>query len=427
MAASEPNNNELGPTRELRSYPPDLTVVLGTDPNKESFQCHGVILAGHSEYVDNMLAAPMKESSHRVITFPDISPENWKKMMNILEPNILEPHRKFPRTSRIHRDEDLLEVSPLFDKYQFTRGLQLCDDYLSHLLDLNNFISSSHHQEENVLEFIVPCILIAHELHLKKSEPIATQCATYILTEMTQESRYNILPRYVSALIPFVVLKNKVICYMVKTILGRREDLSADSMAEIALEESFAEEYLSKLQPINNQRELLDWHLKIGELKVTLTHEREINDNVLMNRHIKSISFLKFKAAGAPLPGVMRYTYFNNKDRDRLVFRAMDPFGKKWQLRVEETSYEHISALGRNKWTQKEEIDEVSQAEERKAQETLDQDRCRVLLFWEGDYGSIVPPKSGWKFSQSLSTGTYAPRDDMPPLTSTEFVMEYDY
>ena len=74
----------LNTTPTLKSYPPDLEVIVGDDGDgaeneQKSFMYHGAMLANASEYIDTMLSLPMKEQQTRSISFPDIQPEEWLK------------------------------------------------------------------------------------------------------------------------------------------------------------------------------------------------------------------------------------------------------------------------------------------------------------------------------------------------------------
>lgn len=54
------------------------------------------------------------------ISFPEIQPETWEKMMKYLEPTQVHPSL-----------EDLLLIIPLYDKYQFLALLRYCDIFIS--------------------------------------------------------------------------------------------------------------------------------------------------------------------------------------------------------------------------------------------------------------------------------------------------------
>ena len=75
---------ESSPTlvpKVLKSAEPDLEVVVGQGDDMRTYHHHSVLLASYSDYVDTMLSVPMREQETRRITFPDITPANWDKIM----------------------------------------------------------------------------------------------------------------------------------------------------------------------------------------------------------------------------------------------------------------------------------------------------------------------------------------------------------
>lgn len=126
-AAMEPS------TKRLRSGgEPDLKVWVGGEQqsgNGTVFHHHSLLLAAHSEYVDTMLATPMAERESRSLNFPDIEPPVWEKMLALLED---------PIESRQMNVDDALQVFPFYDKYQFMKGIKLCDHvFHEFVLDFN--------------------------------------------------------------------------------------------------------------------------------------------------------------------------------------------------------------------------------------------------------------------------------------------------
>ena len=75
---------ESSPTlvpKVLKSAEPDLEVVVGQGDEMRTYHHHSILLASYSDYVDTMLSVPMREQETRRITFPDITPANWDKIM----------------------------------------------------------------------------------------------------------------------------------------------------------------------------------------------------------------------------------------------------------------------------------------------------------------------------------------------------------
>ena len=183
-------------SKKLRSSEPDLKVIIGSEEaekaapgadadgkasangdgaeKKQPFVVtkwyHSPSLAAKSKYVDALLAAPMKESESRTITFPDISPETWELMMKFIDD---------PVASRSMKSKDVVKVAKFYDKYEFTGGSSLCDivlrDYFKSVsqacpLD-KSFSIPPLHKSNNVvppdLDFVTKAVELAHEANLK--------------------------------------------------------------------------------------------------------------------------------------------------------------------------------------------------------------------------------------------------------------------
>ena len=75
-------------TRHLQSFgAPDLQVSIGED--EQLYHYHSLILASQSLYIDTLLSSPVahKEQEKMRISFPEIQPETWEKMMKYLGPS----------------------------------------------------------------------------------------------------------------------------------------------------------------------------------------------------------------------------------------------------------------------------------------------------------------------------------------------------
>ena len=85
--ADEDNNIERERKR-LRSSTaePDLKVIVGDSGDVTVTKWYySQTLASKSKYIDTMLSTPMNESQTKTITFPDIQPNIWDKMMLFLD------------------------------------------------------------------------------------------------------------------------------------------------------------------------------------------------------------------------------------------------------------------------------------------------------------------------------------------------------
>ena len=129
--------------KRIRSSEPDLKVVIGSEDNagagdgkgptgdgddaKKQLASvvtkwyHSQALATKSKYIDALLAASMKESESRTITFPDITPATWELMMKFID-NLV--------ASRTMKAKDVIMVAKYYDKYEFSEGTKLCDHVL---------------------------------------------------------------------------------------------------------------------------------------------------------------------------------------------------------------------------------------------------------------------------------------------------------
>ena len=114
------DNNDASDERDakrLRSSEPDLKVILGSGDEETVQWYHSQTLASKSKYIDTMLAVPMREREDRVISFPDIEPDVWEKMIKFLDN---------PIAARCMNAKDAVEVAVFYDKYEFVDGRELC-------------------------------------------------------------------------------------------------------------------------------------------------------------------------------------------------------------------------------------------------------------------------------------------------------------
>jgi hypothetical protein len=100
-----------------------------------------------------MLATPMKESKVYEISFPDVAPSTWESMLKYLEG---------PMEARLMTIEDAMEVAPLYDKYDFRKGCQLCGQVLKEHFQDNKKILSN-------LDCFVDAVLLADAVDLNEA------------------------------------------------------------------------------------------------------------------------------------------------------------------------------------------------------------------------------------------------------------------
>ena len=164
-------------TKKIRSSEPDLKVIIGSEeaekeeagadgkddtdkkPEVVTEWYHSPSLAAKSKYVDALLAAPMKESESRTITFPDISPDTWDLMIRFVDD---------PVAARRMKPEDVVRVAKFYDKYEFSGGRSLCDTILVEYFKSvfkETFFTRTNKVVPDV-DFIVASVVLAHEANL---------------------------------------------------------------------------------------------------------------------------------------------------------------------------------------------------------------------------------------------------------------------
>lgn len=172
--------------KKLRSSEPDLKVIIGSasahdgksdEADKQKAVVtkwyHSQTLATKSKYVDALLAVPMKESESRIITFPDISPEEWDLMMQFVDN---------PVAARIMTAQDVTKVARMYDKYEFADGLSLCNlvlkEYFHTVKDTCPrptafLIRRDDGPTKKIvlpdIDFIVDAVVLAHEANLAEA------------------------------------------------------------------------------------------------------------------------------------------------------------------------------------------------------------------------------------------------------------------
>ena len=169
--------------KRIRSSEPDLKVVIGSDDNAGAGDGKGQngdsddaeeqpasmvtkwyysqALATKSKYIDALLAAPMKESESRTITFPDITPATWELMIKLIDD---------PIASRTMKAEDVVKVATYYDKYEFTGGTKLCDHVLEEYFKVvaANIDIGATGAIPNV-DLLVDSVVVANDANLEKS------------------------------------------------------------------------------------------------------------------------------------------------------------------------------------------------------------------------------------------------------------------
>jgi hypothetical protein len=165
------NDDEiLKPERKkLKSCEPDLKITVGgavDGSDAVDYWYHASVMAIHSNYIDTMLASGMKESNTYEVSFPDIPPATWDSMMKFLDK---------PLAIHLMKVEDVMEVAPWYDKYDFPEGRELSGHILKKYFevmlnteipgdDLDAEIDAEIHGDD--LDFFIDAILLVDALHL---------------------------------------------------------------------------------------------------------------------------------------------------------------------------------------------------------------------------------------------------------------------
>jgi hypothetical protein len=125
----------------------------GTGAVKDYYY-HSITMAGHSNYIDTMLASGMKESNTHEISFPDIAPATWDSMMKFLDD---------PLAIRLMTVQDVMEVAPWYDKYVFLKGRELSGHILT------EYISKGMPIFEDI-DIFLDAILLVDALNLDEAK-----------------------------------------------------------------------------------------------------------------------------------------------------------------------------------------------------------------------------------------------------------------
>ena len=72
------------PPKIIKSYPPDVTVTVGSSDAEQQFKCYKVILCHASDYFDVMFSNDFMENSTSHVTFPDKDPNGWTLFWNFI-------------------------------------------------------------------------------------------------------------------------------------------------------------------------------------------------------------------------------------------------------------------------------------------------------------------------------------------------------
>jgi len=164
-------NDEHGRKRtSLRSAEADLKVVVGKDlggdtqnENMKVYWHFSQTLAAQSGYVDTLLSTSIgtnidsnSSMDHKEIFIDYVLPEQWDRMMRFITN---------PLALKSITIDDAMELAPIYDKYEFLLGLQICDEVLSE----KALIRSNSDNDLSTVEQCVQAIVLAHDVNLRKT------------------------------------------------------------------------------------------------------------------------------------------------------------------------------------------------------------------------------------------------------------------
>ena len=243
-------------SRYLQTFgSPDLEVTVGK--NDRLYRYHSFILASQSLYVDTLLSSPAarQEQEKGRISFPDVEVETWEKMIRFLSPGAVQP-----------TFTDMLEIVPLYDKYQFLDGLSYLDDILCKKIpddDLENWRSYSS-KNAGFPELCQLVSLIWPLNCFPLSKPVAVQWATLNLKFL-----HCLDAEMLRMLLPLVENDEKVFKSMLTTYLGRVcKGKTMNEMRDTINQPDFPEECLlrcKQIKDLDDQR----YRLQMNKLDVS--------------------------------------------------------------------------------------------------------------------------------------------------------------
>ncbi|CAB9519680.1 expressed unknown protein [Seminavis robusta] len=144
--------------KNIRSSDPDVKILVKYEDGEgklatKEYQMYGQHISQLSKFIDTSLSVEMKEKSTKEIIFQDVQPELFEKAIKF--------HQDLCAIRSI-TPKDALSLVEFYDKYEFQRGLNLCDDVLV-----------SYIEEQNALDMMTP----PHDLDLLvEAASLAFQC-----------------------------------------------------------------------------------------------------------------------------------------------------------------------------------------------------------------------------------------------------------
>ncbi|OEU10399.1 hypothetical protein FRACYDRAFT_247470 [Fragilariopsis cylindrus CCMP1102] len=169
------DNEEERKRNSLRCAVANLKVIVGGEQGdgggkpttKKVFWHYTTVLASQSRYVDALLASKKNDSygestaaNFTEITFPDISPSQWKRMMKFLTDQ---------KAAWDMNKKDAIELIILYDKYDFTQGIEVCDRVLSSIFYKDSLEFKERINDLDLFDRCIDVVVLSHEKNLTET------------------------------------------------------------------------------------------------------------------------------------------------------------------------------------------------------------------------------------------------------------------
>lgn len=393
-ADNEPNVPIVAGGKSLKSAEPDLEVVVGQGNDTRTYGHHAVVLASYSDYIDTMLSVPMREQETRRITFPDITPADWENIMMMHQINGRRDLKSF-----MNKEEAPI-LLPLLDKYQFNDALGACDASLANMFSGWIYDALTAGDLQNA----IGVAQAAHGLNATSMEKSKRKMAKFAIeklqdmpSSLTAENAKILLSLLVEvdddnddnvrALANFIEIANNGDMVPSKP-LGKQTNLGSrisdgmfwhmekdvQQMRRMIRESDFAERLRMRTLQLSEQDDMMR-RLVVKRLRVDAAPgESDGELNLVTGDYVRKDTTVEgFVSKMGKIAGAKRYCYtkhYTTEDGDamKIIIEPYDLLGTKWVM----TDYEIAD-----------DDDPISTFE--------------FLFFWENEFGSLLPPKYGWK------------------------------
>ena len=378
---------ESSPTlvpKVLKSAEPDLEVVVGQGDDMRTYHHHSILLASYSDYVDTMLSVPMREQETRRITFPDITPKNWEKILMMHQLNGRRNLGSF-----LNKEEAPV-LLPLLDKYQFNDVLGACDALLADMFGRN----LRKHSDNNTttsgdLANAIAIAQAAHGLNPSSMELTRPKIAEFAV-EKLQDMPTSLSSNDVEVLLLLVDDGNDALKNFIEIVNDDNDFITLKASAPTTTQPAFpiAVERLKQLldrhiSDPNKTREIIKGPSFADRLRLRtlqLSEQEEMVKRLVVKR-------LRVDAPpGKSWPGITGE--YVRKDAGEI---AMATFGKIAASKKYCYITQYLTEDGRLRTITIASCDLFGRAW------IMTDNPFNILFHWENEFGSPIPPKYGWK------------------------------